>query len=121
MIDALTPGADSTFEVIRDCGFKEITLQPGVREDEEAGDRAFASWPGMLLNADLIVAAVAESGVAASLGIEEGEAILYVNNDRIESRGQFYQSIDTCREDRCSLGAIRINGIVSWTPDFWVS
>ena len=120
MIDALTPGADSTFEVIRDCEFIEITLQPGVREDEEPAHRAIASWPGMLLDADLTVAAVSESGVAASLGIVEGDVIVYVDGTRMESLGLLYQSIDTCREGPCSLGVARGNGIIFWTPDFLV-
>ena len=119
MIDALEPGADSTFVVMRGCESVEITLQPGVREDEEAGDRALASWPGMLLDADLSVRVVAESGVAASLGIEEGDVITHVNSDQIDNRRQFYRGIDACRTERCSLGVYR-NGIRFWSAEFVV-
>ena len=31
-----------------------------------------------------------------------------------------FQSIDTCRTERCSLGVIRENGITSWSPHFLV-
>ena len=119
MIDALVPGADSTFEVIRGCEDVEITLQAGVREDEDAGDQALASWPGMLLDADLSVLFVAASGVAASFGIEVGDVITHVNNDQIDNLRQFYRSIDTCRTEPCSLGVYR-NGVLSWSPDFIV-
>ena len=119
MIDALEQGADSTFVVIRGCESVEITLQPGVRENEEAGDRALASWPGMLLDADLSVRVVAESGVAASLGIEEGDAITHVNSDQIDNRRQFYRGSDACRTERCSLGVYR-NGIRFWSTEFVV-
>ena len=119
MVDALTPGTDSTFEVFRDCDFVEITVQAGAREEQDAGDWSLASWPGMLLGADLTVLAVAESGVAASLGIEEGDKITHVNEDQLDTLVQFYQTIDTCRIERCSLGVYR-NGFLSWSPDFMV-
>ena len=119
MIDALTPGEDSVFEVIRDCEYVEITLQAGVREEEEANVQTRASWPGMLLDAGLSVAAVTDSGVASSLGIDVGDVITHVNGDRIENLGQFYLGIDACRSERCSLGVYR-NGILSWTSDFVV-
>ena len=119
MVDALTPGEDSTFEVVRDCDLIEITLQAGVREEEDAGDGALASWPGMLLNAELVVVDVAESGVAAGLGIEVGDVIADVNGAQIGNLRQFYRNIDTCRTERCSLGVYR-NGMLSWTPDFVV-
>ena len=119
MIDALEPGTDSTFEVIRGCDDVEITLQAGIREEEDAGDRALASWPGMLLDADLSVLLVAESGVAAGLGIAAGDVITHVNSEQIDNRRHFYRSIDACRTDRCSLGVYR-NGVLSWSPDFTV-
>ena len=119
MIDALTPGEDSTFRVIRDCEFIDITLQAGAREDVEADGRVLTRWPGMLLSADLSVVAVAEAGVAATVGIEEEDVVTHVNSDQIDSLGQFYRSIDTCRADRCSLGVYR-NGVLFWTPDFVV-
>ena len=116
-IDAMTPGTNSAFKVFRNCELIEITVQAGALED--VGDQVFASWPGMLLDAALSVVAVSESGVAAGVGIEEGDAITHVNNDRIDNLGQFYRRIDICRTKRCSLG-IRRDGVLSWSPDFMV-
>ena len=119
MIDALTPGENSTFRVVRDCEFLEITLQAGVRVEEEAGGRLLARWPGMLLDAALTVVAVHEPGVAASLGIKEGDIVTEVNGEQIENLGQFYLTIDQCRTQRCSLGVYR-SGVQFWTPEFLV-
>lgn len=120
-IDALTPGEDSTFTVLRpgNCEAIEITLQPGALEEAAAGDRALANWPGLLVAADLSILAVDESGVAASLEIREGDVVTHVNNDQIDTVAQFYRSIETCRTERCSWGVYR-NGILVWGPDFIV-
>lgn len=117
MIDALTPGEESTFKIIRQCRFIEIGIQAGARE--QAGERTLASWPGMLPGGDLSVLALAESGVAASVGIEEGDVVRHVNGDRITDLREFYLGIDRCRTERCSLGVYR-NGVLLWTSPFVV-
>ena len=116
-------GEESQFDLIRNCKKTEISVIPGRSEEH---DLETLRWPGMNLSVEteplrdgshgLEVEYIDEFGVVAGM-IRVGDFITDVNGEGITSMSQFYQIVDQCRSETCSLGLYR-RGLRFRTPNF---
>lgn len=128
-IGALDPDTEATLTIIRNGEEMEITVTLGMmpgedqvvaqgEADEEPAEVGLGLTIGSNSQGELVVVGMNPNGTAAAAGLEQGDVILGVDDDEVESFEEVRDAVEAARDaDReAVLFQIRRNGVVIFVP-----